>query len=53
MLVGSAINIWFNVTNIDPLLTPGQRALFVRTVTLYNLVVSRPALALAASRPGR
>ena len=39
MLIGSAINIWFNVTNIDPLLTPGQRALFVRTITLYNLAV--------------
>lgn len=39
MLIGSAINIWFNVTNIDPLLTQGQRAIFVRTVTLFNLVV--------------
>jgi adenylate cyclase len=39
MLVGSAINIWFNVTNIEPLLTPGQRAIFTRTIAVYNLAV--------------
>src|SRR5262245_33174825 len=39
MLTGSAINIWFNVTNIDPLLTEGQRAIFLRTVIVYNLAV--------------
>jgi adenylate cyclase len=39
MLVGSAINIWFNITNIAPLLTPNQRAIFMRTVALYNLAV--------------
>ena len=36
MLIGSVINIWYNVTNIDPLLTPGQREIFMRTVALYN-----------------
>jgi adenylate cyclase len=39
MLIGSAINIWYNVTNIDPLLTAGQRAIFLQTVTRYNVVV--------------
>ena len=39
MLIGSAINIWYNLTNIDPLLTPAQRAIFVRTVTIFNLTV--------------
>jgi adenylate cyclase len=39
MLIGSAINIWYNVTNIEPLLTPGQRAIFMRTVGLYNGLV--------------
>jgi hypothetical protein len=40
MLVGSAINIWFNVTNIDPMLTPGQRALFLRLCPLQPRRVS-------------
>lgn len=39
MLIGSAINIWYNITNVEPLLTPGQRALFMRTVALYNVLV--------------
>lgn len=39
MLIGSAINIWYNDTNIDPLLTAGQRAIFVRTTALYNVIV--------------
>jgi adenylate cyclase len=39
MLVGSAINIWFTVTNVEPLLTPGQRAILTRTIALYNLAV--------------
>jgi adenylate cyclase len=37
MLIGSAINIWYNLTHVEPLLTPNQRALFVRTTALYNL----------------
>jgi adenylate cyclase len=39
MLIGSAINIWYNLTNVDPLLTPGQRGIFLRVTTLYNLAV--------------
>jgi len=34
MLIGSPVNIWYNNTNIDPLVTLGQRAIFVRTTTL-------------------
>jgi adenylate cyclase len=43
LLVGSAINIWYNVTSVEPLLTPGQRAIFMRTVAVFNLAVY-PAL---------
>jgi adenylate cyclase len=39
MVIGSAINIWYNVTNIDPFLTPSQRAIFMQTVTVFNLTV--------------
>ena len=39
MLIGSAINIWYNVTNIDPLLTPAQEAIFMRTVVVFNATV--------------
>jgi adenylate cyclase len=39
MLIGSAINIWYNATNIEPLMTPGQRAIFVRTTALYNVLI--------------
>jgi adenylate cyclase len=39
MLIGSTINIWYNITNIEPMLTPGQRAIFMRTVLLYNALV--------------
>jgi adenylate cyclase len=39
MLIGSAINIWYNVTNIEPLLTPAQRVIFMRTVAGFNLTV--------------
>src|SRR5262245_16972197 len=39
MLSGSAINIWYNLTNIEPMLTPGQRAIFMRTVLVYNVLV--------------
>ena len=35
-LVGSAFNIWYNVSQIHPLLTDGQWALFKRIVTIYN-----------------
>ena len=30
MLVGSAINIWYNVTNVAPMLTADQRVIFIR-----------------------
>jgi len=34
MLIGSAVNIWYNNTNIDALVTLGQRAIFVRTTPM-------------------
>jgi adenylate cyclase len=43
MLIGSAINIWYNLTQIEPLLTPAQRAIFVRTIAAYN-VTAYPVL---------
>lgn len=48
MLLGSAINIWYNLTNIEPLLTPGQHALFMRTTMLYNLLVYPPLVGVWA-----
>jgi adenylate cyclase len=36
-LIGSAVNIWYNITQINPLLTPLQRDVFMRTTILYNL----------------
>ncbi len=48
MLTGSAINIWYNVTNIDPLLTADQRAIFMRTINLYNALVYPPLVGLGA-----
>ncbi len=56
MVIGSAINIWYNVTNIDPLLTPSQRAIFMQTVTVFNLTVypiARRDLGLAPLLPPR
>lgn len=48
MLIGSAINIWYNLTNVDPLLTPGQRAIFGRTILVFNLTVYPPLVAVWA-----
>src|SRR5262249_56341325 len=36
MLVGSAINIWYNITNIHPLLTGAQNDIFKKTVVIFN-----------------
>lgn len=35
-VLGSLFNIWYNVTQIDPLLTVGQRELFSRAIMFYN-----------------
>jgi adenylate cyclase len=37
MLIGSAVNIWYNLSHVEPLLTPAQRAIFIRTTAIYNL----------------
>lgn len=41
-LIGSAFNIWYNLTHIEPLLSPSQLALFSRVVLIYNLAVYPP-----------
>ena len=39
-LLGSAFNIWYNATVIDPLLSPlGLKPRFIATVIVYNLAV--------------
>lgn len=38
-LIGSAFNIWYNLSHIRPLLTPAQHAVFINTVLVYNVVV--------------
>jgi adenylate cyclase len=45
MLIGSAINIWYNDSNIAPLLTEGQQAIFMRAIVLYNVSVYPPLTA--------
>ena len=48
-LLGSAFNIWYNATMIDPMLRPlGLKPRFVATVLLYNLIVYPLAIAIWA-----
>ncbi len=51
-LIGSVVNIWYNLTEIDPLLTETQRRIFVTTTIWFNLLVYPPALAVWASVVG-
>ncbi len=44
LLLGSAVNIWYNVTHIEPLLVPAQKDVFVRTTVIYNLLAYPPLL---------
>src|SRR5262249_33683770 len=37
--LGSAFNIWYNATVIEPMLTPALRGRFFSTVVIYNAVV--------------
>jgi adenylate cyclase len=48
-LIGSLVNIWYNATQIEPLLTPAQHALFVRIVIVFNLVIYPPFVAIWAA----
>lgn len=43
LLIGSAVNIWYNLTQIDPLLTDSQRERFIVITMIFNLAVY-PAL---------
>lgn len=45
-LIGSAFNIWYNLTHIQPLLTPAQLAVFLNTVKVFNAVVYPVAVGL-------
>ncbi len=45
-LVGSAFNIWYNLTLIRPLLTPAQAEIFATAINLYNIGVYPPGLAI-------
>src|SRR4029079_16369117 len=38
-ILGSAFNIWYNATVIEPMLTPALRQRFFATVVAYNAVV--------------
>src|SRR5262249_3012449 len=38
-ILGSAFNIWYNATVIEPMLTPALRQRFFSTVVVYNAVV--------------
>jgi adenylate cyclase len=38
-VLGSLFNIWYNVTQVDPLLTEQQRELFTDGILLYNATV--------------
>jgi adenylate cyclase len=45
-LVGSGVNIWYNITHIEPLLTPLQRDVFVNAVVAYNVAAYLPLTAI-------
>ena len=36
-LVGSVFNIWYNLSHIEPLLTPAQHRRFIDAIQVYNL----------------
>jgi adenylate cyclase len=38
-ILGSAFNIWYNATVVDPMLTPALRQRFFETVVAYNALV--------------
>ena len=38
-ILGSAFNIWYNATVIEPMFTPALRQRFFATVVVYNAVV--------------
>jgi adenylate cyclase len=43
-LIGSAFNIWYDLTHIKPLLTPDQAEAFTSTIMIYNICVYPVAL---------
>ena len=49
-LVGSAFNIWYNLSHIKPLLTSAQLSTFIRAIGLFNGLVYPVAIALWMSQ---
>jgi adenylate cyclase len=49
-LIGSAFNIWYNTTQIQPLLIEDQPRLFARSVTIFNIVVYPVLVAVCVVR---
>jgi adenylate cyclase len=49
-ILGSAFNIWYNTTVIEPLLTPALKQRFLETVVLYNSAVYPVGIFLWARR---
>lgn len=45
-VLGSAFNIWYNFTYIQPLLTPAQLSVFLLTVMVFNAVIYPTGMAL-------
>jgi len=45
-LIGSAFNIWYNLSHIQPLLTPTQHQVFQEAIGVFNLTVYPAAAAL-------
>lgn len=46
VLIGSLFNIWYNLVQVAPMLTPGQHTLFIQTIQIYNALVYPLAVAL-------
>ena len=44
-LVGSVFNIWYNVSQVEPLLTAEQNVAFHKAILLYNIVAYPPLIA--------
>jgi hypothetical protein len=38
-ILGSAFNIWYNATVVEPMFTPALRQRFFDTVVVYNVIV--------------
>lgn len=46
LLIGSLFNIWYNLVQVEPMLTSEQHELFIKTIQIYNALVYPLAVAL-------